>query len=130
MLYRLCNGFALFRDDESGDQEHSPFRLLPLHELQTFRHAIGEDDEEPMKIGRETSPDDLVDHPDRLRVFDLGNGDFLSCVCAPEVTVWIDDWREGPTGIVSRSVAEILSAALAPDCLDPATGCWTPPWWR
>lgn len=125
-LYRLCDGFALFRRDGSHDRESSPFRLRPLAELGTHRQATG-DDRRPRKIRAGVAPARLAEHLDRLQVFDLGNGDFLSCVCTPALTVWVDDWREQPRAISCRSVEEILARALDPARLDPETGRWSRP---
>jgi len=114
LLYRLWNGFALFRREGSYDAEGSPFRLVPLYNLQTYREASG-GDTGPQEIPPKTLAELLTD-PDRLQVFDLGNGSFLSWSRATDgQSVWIDDFREGPRGIVSSSVAEILKMAFSQD---------------
>ncbi len=97
--------------------------------LEALKSAIPEGSRSPpVEVEPAAEPEALIAHRDRLQAFDLGNGDYLSCVSGPGLSLWIDDWREGPTGIVARSVAELLKAGLSPDCLDPDSGDRMPPW--
>ncbi|MBK8170779.1 MAG: SMI1/KNR4 family protein [Sandaracinaceae bacterium] len=120
-LYEFADGFALFCDGSSADAQESPFRLLPLLELQ-----YASDDDDPSEpIAQGGSTEDLIHHPQRVRVFDLGNGDYLSCLHTARLTIWIDEHVDGPTGIVARSLAVLLETALSSDRIDSLTGRWT-----
>jgi len=124
LLYRLCNGFSLFREEGSIDVEGSPFRLVPLHELQPYAFTIGEEVPKPKRRARVKSLEDLIHDPARLQVFDVGNGDFVSCCAAAGTTVWIDDYSDGPERVLTDSLAELLDHALSKDRIDPKTGKW------
>jgi hypothetical protein len=53
--------------------------------------------------------------PGRLQVFDIGNGDYVSCVAHDERAVWIDDYSDGPEGALTDSLAELLEYVLSGD---------------
>lgn len=99
-LYRFADGFSLF--DVEGD---SNFELLSLGELHTFRDVV-DGDPAPYDYA-------LLGDPDRLRVFAVGNGGYLSY---SELGVpggaWLDDDREGIQGVVARSIGGLILAAI------------------
>jgi hypothetical protein len=130
LLYRLCNGFSLFRREGSIDVDGSPFRLVPLHELQPYAFTLGEEVPRRRRSARGQKLEDLIHDPARLQVFDVGNGDFVSCCAAPDATLWIDDYSDGPQRVLTDSLAELLDHALSKDRLDPETGQWTHGAWE
>jgi hypothetical protein len=130
LLYRLCNGFSLFRQEGSIDIDGSPFRLVPLHELQPYAFTLGEEVPKRKRNARGKKLEDLIHDPARLQVFDVGNGDFVSCCAAPDATLWIDDYSDGPERVLTDSLAELLDYALSKDRLDPETGQWTEGVWE
>lgn len=116
VLYRTCNGFSLFG---------GKFRFVALAELRTFADWSG--DERPSRKRGTRSLAQMAEDPARLRVFDLGNGDFVSCASnARHGVVWIDDWREMPSPLAC-SLAQLLTFAIDPK--RRRTGAWQRDGW-
>lgn len=128
-LYRLCNGFSLFRREGSNDVDGSPFRLVPVHEVQPFAWATGDELPRKKRNARARRLEESINDPARLQVFDVGNGDFVSCCTHDGRTIWLDDYSDGPQKALTDSIAELLEYALSKDRIDPDTGQWNPGAW-
>jgi hypothetical protein len=109
VLYRLCNGCTLFRDQPLG----SPFTLIELDSLQTAAEWQGEPRPRPSRRRTPLPDDELAETAARIKVFSTANGDFLSWATRTDGSaLWIDDWRERASPLRYQSVAQILTAAL------------------
>jgi hypothetical protein len=117
-LYRLSDGFALHLGRRHADG--AAVRLVALRELRPFADAAGE----PRRRSRAKTDATLAQSNERLLTFDLGNGDFVSCLpLKTGRTLWIDDWREQPSPLSFATVAEVLEHLLSPERLDEH-GTW------
>ena len=93
-LYRSIDGFRLY----SKPAADSGFRCHRLDELFTARSRLSEWD---YSVGGD---------PDRLFVFDVGNGSYISVTRLGVPTeVWLDDFREGVQGVVAKNLGALLA---------------------
>ncbi len=117
-LYRVSDGFSLFLGDLQVDGV--AVRMVPLRELELHAHLV----DEPRRRSRAKTDQARAGSNERLCVFDLGNGDFLSCLPSRSGrTLWIDDWHEVPSPLRFATVAEVLEHLMSPERID-AQGRW------
>jgi hypothetical protein len=117
-MYLFADGFNLFHTN--GDRPS--FRMVPLKELNTAAGREGRRLRAAMKDWRA----DNVGYadPSRLRMFDVGRRDFISCSTEvdPGHVVWLrDPWSaergqagHEPTQVVTSSLVALLRYVLAP----------------
>lgn len=117
-LYRVSDGFSLYLDDQQA--EGVGLRMVPLRELALYADLV----DEPRRSSRAKTDRARAESNERLCVFDLGNGDFLSCLpLRSGRTLWIDDWHEVPSPLRFATVAEVLEHLTSPARIDPQ-GRW------
>jgi hypothetical protein len=122
-LYRWCNGFSW---RYTADSDGEPLRFLPIHTVQRACDLV----DEPPRRGRlKTLPKattKILEHPNRLTIFDLLDGSFVSLLCADDGTqALIDDDREGATTISREPLARFIAHLLDPGRVE-ADGRWYP----
>lgn len=118
-LYQVTDGFSLYRGQSAVGIDGAEVRLVPLRELRPQAEIVGE----PRRKSRAKTDLALAQSNERLCTFDLGNGDFISCL-QPKTgrTLWIDDGREEPAPLPFATVAEVLEHLLSP--ARTAHGAW------
>jgi len=122
-LYRWCNGFSW---RYTADSDGEPLCLLPIHRVQRACDLV----DEPPRRGRlKTLPKattKILEHPNRLTIFDVLDGSFVSVLCADDGTqALIDDNREGATSISREPLARFIAHLLAPGRVED-DGRWYP----
>jgi hypothetical protein len=68
----------------------------------------------------------ILEHPNRLTIFDVLDGSFVSVLCADDGSqALIDDYREGATTISREPLARFIAHLLDPGRVE-ADGRWYP----
>ena len=122
-LYRWCNGFSW---GHTASDENAPLCLLPIHRVQRVCDLVGHAPRRGRVKSLPKAKTKIMEHPDRLTVFDALDGSFVSALCADDGgQALIDDYREGPTAVSSESLAALIAHLLDPARV-AADGRWFP----
>ena len=117
-LYRWCDGFCWY----APGKEEPSVQMMAHDELRRWRDLDDDLASKPVRrVARiPKSSRATIEHPMRLLVFDVVNGDFVSVLCADDGEQrLIDDHTDGPTGATRKTLAEFLAHLLAAARGDP-----------
>lgn len=118
-----CGSFAVARSPNGSD--YAAIAMPGIGSVMSFAETVGE---QPKKGPLPKSVERLMEHPSRLQLLDVGNGDCVSFVSsATGSELWIDDCADGPNAVRGATFAEVLRWALDDAHFD-ADGSWTGRW--